>query len=137
LVELTPKECDQVTHKVKQFKWDCNVKALCNMLMSNWAILGFDGPTICFKYSNGGGGCNYRFNILFLGVWCLTKWGCHSTHLHFIYNLCPSWNLDFVDPLNLIMQHNQYVLVMIKQFLKWLKLVPSWIVVVKVLLMFF
>jgi len=26
--------------------------------------------------------------------------------------------------LNLIMQHNQYVLVMIKQFLKWLKLAP-------------
>jgi hypothetical protein len=24
LVELTPKECDQVTHKVKRFKWNYN-----------------------------------------------------------------------------------------------------------------
>lgn len=24
LVELTPKECDQVTHKAKRFKWNYN-----------------------------------------------------------------------------------------------------------------
>jgi len=30
-------------------------------------------------------------------------------------------NLGFVNPLNIIMWHNQYVLVMIEHFLKWLK----------------
>jgi len=35
------------------------------------------------------------------------------------------WNLNFIDPLNLTIQHNQiYVLVMIEHFLKWLELVP-------------
>jgi hypothetical protein len=34
------------------------------------------------------------------------------------------WNLDFVGPLSLTLQHNQYVLVMIEQFSKWLELVP-------------
>jgi hypothetical protein len=33
------------------------------------------------------------------------------------------WSLDFVDPLILTIQHNQYVLVMIKYFSKWLELV--------------
>jgi hypothetical protein len=35
------------------------------------------------------------------------------------------WSLDFVSPLSLTIRHdNRYVLVMIKHFLKWLKLVP-------------
>jgi hypothetical protein len=34
------------------------------------------------------------------------------------------WSLDFADPLNLTFQHNQYVLVMIEYFSKWLELVP-------------
>jgi len=34
------------------------------------------------------------------------------------------WNLDFVGPLTLTPQHNQYVLVMIEHFSKWLELVP-------------
>jgi hypothetical protein len=34
------------------------------------------------------------------------------------------WNLDFVGPLNLMPQHNRYVLVMIEHFSKWLELVP-------------
>jgi hypothetical protein len=34
------------------------------------------------------------------------------------------WNLDFFDQLSLTPQHNQYVLVMIKHFPKWLELMP-------------
>jgi hypothetical protein len=34
------------------------------------------------------------------------------------------WSLNFISPLNLIMQHNQYILMMIEHFLKWLNLVP-------------
>jgi len=41
-----------------------------------------------------------------------------------IMGLGYRWSLDFADPLNLMPRHNQYVLVMIKHFSKWLKLVP-------------
>jgi hypothetical protein len=41
-----------------------------------------------------------------------------------IMGLNYQWNFGFVDPLNLIMWHNQYILVIIKQFSKWLELVP-------------
>jgi hypothetical protein len=34
------------------------------------------------------------------------------------------WNLDFANPLNLAPRHNQYVLVIIEHFSKWLELVP-------------
>jgi hypothetical protein len=34
------------------------------------------------------------------------------------------WKVDFANPLNLIPQHNQYVLVMIEHFSKWLEFVP-------------
>jgi len=34
------------------------------------------------------------------------------------------WSLDFANPLNLIPQHNRYVLVMIEHFSKWLEFVP-------------
>jgi hypothetical protein len=34
------------------------------------------------------------------------------------------WSLDFSGPFNLTHQHNQYVLVMIEHFSKWLELVP-------------
>jgi len=74
--------------------------------------------------------CKCRFNNLILGVWCVTKCGCHSMHLHFnlqplpIMGLGYWWNLDFGDSLSLIMWDNWYFLVIIKHFLKWLKLVP-------------
>ncbi len=32
--------------------------------------------------------------------------------------------MDFVGPLNLTSRHNQYILVMIEHFSKWLELVP-------------
>ncbi len=41
-----------------------------------------------------------------------------------IMGLGYRWSLDFVDPLNLTSRHNQYVLVMIEHFSKWLELVP-------------
>jgi len=38
------------------------------------------------------------------------------------------WSLDFASPLSLTAWHNQYVLVMIKHFSKWLEVVlsPDW-----------
>jgi len=38
--------------------------------------------------------------------------------------LSYQWNLDFAGPLSLTPQHNQYILIMIKHFSKWLELVP-------------
>jgi hypothetical protein len=40
-----------------------------------------------------------------------------------IMGFAYQWSLDFVCPLNLVMQHNLYILVMIKHFSKWLELV--------------
>jgi hypothetical protein len=70
-----------------------NMKAFFNMFMKSWAILGFDKPIIYSKHNICGKGCNYRFNSLFLDVWCMSKCGGHSTHLYFIYGHCPSWDL--------------------------------------------
>ncbi len=51
------------------------MRALYNMLMKIWTILGFDGPTIiCSKNNIGGMGCNYRLNNLFFGAWCVIKY---------------------------------------------------------------
>jgi hypothetical protein len=47
-----------------------NLRALCNMLMKSWAILGFDGPIVCFRCNICDKGYNYKFNTLFFGVWC-------------------------------------------------------------------
>ncbi len=47
-----------------------NLRALCNMLMKSWAILGFDGPIVCFRCNIHDKGYNYKFNTLFFGVWC-------------------------------------------------------------------
>jgi hypothetical protein len=41
-----------------------------------------------------------------------------------IMGLGYRWNLYFVDPLSLTLQHNCYVLVMTKHFSKWLEVVP-------------
>jgi len=41
------------------------------------------------------------------------------------------WSLDFSSPLNLMFWHNQYVLIVIEYFSKWLELVPLQIVIVK------
>ncbi len=72
--------------KCKQYHTQSNIRALYDMLMNSWAILGFDGPIVCFRHSIGGVGCNYKFNSLFLGVWCVIEYGHHSTHQHFSYN---------------------------------------------------
>jgi hypothetical protein len=40
--------------------------------MKSWAILGFDKHTICSRHSISDEGCNYKFNNLILGVWCVT-----------------------------------------------------------------
>jgi hypothetical protein len=53
-------------------------------------------------------------------------WDATTPHLQPlpIMGLGYRWSLNFASPLNLIVQHNLYVLVMIKHFLTWLKLVP-------------
>jgi hypothetical protein len=43
-----------------------NIKALCDMLMRSWAILGFNKTIFYLKYNIGGEGCNYKFKCLFL-----------------------------------------------------------------------
>jgi len=68
-----------------------NMKALYDMLMRSWAILGSNEPTICSRHSSGGVGCNFRFNNLFFGVWCVIKYMHHSTHQHPNYNFYQLW----------------------------------------------
>jgi hypothetical protein len=47
------------------------MKALYNTFMKSWAILKFEELTICSNHNIGGMECNYKFKILFLGVWCV------------------------------------------------------------------
>ncbi len=48
----------------------------------------------CSKHSIGGKGCTYKFNNLFLDVWCVIKFEHLSMHLHFTYS--PYWLWDLV-----------------------------------------
>jgi hypothetical protein len=70
------------------------MRVLWGMLMKSWAILGFDGPIVCFKHNIGGKGCNYRFKVFFsmYGVH-MTKCKDILTHLPLIYNYYSSWGL--------------------------------------------
>jgi hypothetical protein len=61
--------------------------------MKSWAILGFNGHTICSKHNIVGKGCNYKFNNLFLNVWCVTEFGNFSMHLRLTYNPYQLWGL--------------------------------------------
>jgi hypothetical protein len=61
--------------------------------MKSWAILGFNGHTICSKHNIVHKGCNYKFNNLFIGVWCVTEFGTFSMHLHLTYNPYQLWGL--------------------------------------------
>jgi len=70
-----------------------NMKAFSNMFKKSWAILGFDKPIVYFKHNICGKGCNYRFNSLFIDAWCMSKCGCHLTHLYLSYGRCPSRGL--------------------------------------------
>jgi hypothetical protein len=94
----------------------------------SWRIGPFWGPMdiICFWHKFWNKGCKCKFNSLFINVWCLTECGCHWMYLQVLLIMWFGywWSLDFVDSLNLIIWHNQYVLVMIEYFLKWLELVP-------------
>ncbi len=57
------------------------------MFMRSWVILGFDTHIVYSKHGIGGEGCNYKFNNLFLDVWCVTKFMHRAMHLPPIYNL--------------------------------------------------
>jgi hypothetical protein len=72
-----------------------NMRALYDMFMKSWAILGFDKPTICIKHNIGGMGCNYMFSNLFLNVWCVIKYKHHSTHQHTNYSPYQLWGLGY------------------------------------------
>jgi hypothetical protein len=67
-----------------------NVKAIYNMFMRSWAISRSKIIIICSMSNIGGQGCNFMFNNLFIGVWCVIKCKHHTMHLHFIYIHCPS-----------------------------------------------
>jgi hypothetical protein len=88
-----------------------NVRALYSMLMRSWVILGSNKHVGCSKHNINGEGCKYKFNNLFLNVWCATEFGHHLMHLHLIYKLLSimglsyRWNLDFASSLNLSFQH--------------------------------
>ncbi len=107
------------------------MKALFNMCMKNWAILGFDKLIIFSKHNICGKGYNCKFSSLFLNVWCVIElywmsFNAPTLHLSLlsIMGLGNWWNLDFASPMNLIIWHNKYVLVMIEHFWNWLKLLP-------------
>jgi hypothetical protein len=61
--------------------------------MRNWAIMGFDEHIVCSKPSTSGERCNCKFNNLFLGVCCVTKFEHISMHLHLTYNTYQLWGL--------------------------------------------
>jgi hypothetical protein len=71
--------CGQLGEYVS-YHTQSSMKALYDMLMKSWAISGSGGPTIYSMHSTGGMGCNYKFSNLFIGVWCVIKYGHHSTH---------------------------------------------------------
>jgi hypothetical protein len=115
--------------KNRKFHNQSNTRALYGMFMRSCAILGFDRPIVCSRHNIGGMGCNYGFNNLFsmCGVWSST---CIIQHTNtpiitlIDYGARLLMELGFTEPLNLTPRHNRYVLVMIKQFSKWLGLVP-------------
>jgi hypothetical protein len=72
--------------------------------MKSWAILGSDGHIICFGSNIGGEGCNWKFNNLFLGAWCVTEFGHLSMHLHLTYNLYQLWGLG-IDGIWILLTH--------------------------------
>ncbi len=74
------------------------------MLMKNWVILGSNEFTICFKHKINDERCNYKCNNLFLMCGVIETCGCHSMHLHFIYNHCPSWGLG-IDGILILLAH--------------------------------
>jgi hypothetical protein len=68
-----------------------HTKALCDMFMRSWAILRSNGPIIKSMDNFGVKVCNYKFNNLFIGVWCVIECEHFLTHSHIIYNYCPLW----------------------------------------------
>ncbi len=66
-------------------------RALYNMFMKSWAILGLDMPIVCSKHNIGGMGCNYKFNKKKFSVWCVIEYMHHSKHQHPNYNPYELW----------------------------------------------
>jgi len=92
-------------------------------------ILGSNGHIIYSRHNTSGEGCNCKFNNLFLGVWCVTKFEHFSMHIHLTYNPYQLWALGTYGVWILLAHwittsNNWYVLVMTEHFSKWLDLVP-------------
>jgi len=103
--------------------------------MRNWAILGFDGHTICSKHNIGSEECNCKFNNLFLGVWCVIKF--KHLHLHPTYHPDQLWGLG-IDGVWILSAHWDWHFDKTDVFWLWLNDFPSgwswfhsWIVLMK------
>ncbi len=103
-----------------------------NNVTCMWKVRTFWGTSYlnCFRANIGEKVSNWRFNNLFHDAWCLLGLCIIYTYFAFIiyinYGVWVSMELDFLGPLNLIICHNWYVLVMIEHFSKWIELSPFW-----------
>jgi hypothetical protein len=99
---------------------------LCTTCSSlNWVVLGFNQLilviiTIFVVWNATTGSIVY---FLMCGVW-LSLDIIQFTYTSFITNTKVLMEFGFYRPIMLIVQHNQYVLVVIVHFSKWLELVP-------------
>jgi hypothetical protein len=93
-----------------------------------WGLINF---FFLFKHNICGKGYICKFSSLLLNVCCVIElyWmSLNAPTLHLsllpIMGLGNWWNLDFSSPMNSIIWHKKYVLVIIEHFWKWLELVP-------------
>ncbi len=103
-----------------------NMKALWGMFMKSWAILVSDKHTLCSKNGTGGKGCNYKFNNLFPGVWCVIKFGHLLMHLHLTYSPHHLWGLG-TDGVWILLTHWVWHLDITNMFWLWLTIFSKWL----------
>jgi hypothetical protein len=72
--------------------------------MKSWAILGSNKHIVHSKHNINHEGCNCKFKYLFLGVWCVTKFGHPSMELHLTYNPYQLWGLG-TDGIRILLAH--------------------------------
>jgi hypothetical protein len=104
------------------------MRALYNMFMRSWVILGSNAHIICSKHNTSGEDVTTSLIICFLiyGVWlylCIIQCTYTSFTTFANYGVMLLMKFGFSGPLSLTTQHNWYVLVMIEHFSKWLELV--------------
>ncbi len=118
--------CDE-HEQMDEYKYYCaqnSVRALYNMLMKVWVILGSNKHVGCSKHNINGEGYKYKFNNLFFDVWCANKFGHHLMHIHLIYKLLWIMGLGYLWNLDLSFQCKVLICFGYGQtFSKWLELV--------------